>query len=193
MPEDPSNNNRAATEVADLILRLSRAAYADCAGEGLTQAQWIAMRFFSRANRFSRTVSGFAEFHATTRGTASQTIRSLVDKGYLERRPSSRDGRSVQFELTADARNKLAADPLEGIVRAAQQLSATQQSRTVSSLRAVLGELEGASARASSIGACRLCGHLVSDDGSGKRCRLMQESLRDEELGELCVRFDATA
>jgi len=185
------NKTRTATEVADLILQLSRAAYADCAGQGMTPAQWIAMRFFSRANRFSRTVSAFAEYHATTRGTASQTISSLVEKGYLERRPSPRDGRSVEFELTSTARGMLGADPLERVVRAADRLSATQQSRTVAGLRAVLDEFETERDRKSAIGPCRLCGHLRSDAGTGSRCRLMQESLDKDELDDLCVRFDA--
>ncbi|MBT8441168.1 MAG: MarR family transcriptional regulator [Gammaproteobacteria bacterium] len=193
MPSRTPSKNHAATEVADLILQLSRAAYADCARHGLTQAQWIAMRFFSRANRFSRTVSGFAEYHATTRGTASQTVSSLVDKGYLARRPSPRDGRSVEFELTPAARGMLGVDPLERIVRAADRLSVTQQSRTVAGLRAVLDEFETERDCVPAIGPCRLCGHLGTDAETGSRCRLMRESLDKDELDELCVRFNAPA
>ncbi|MFW2403666.1 MAG: MarR family winged helix-turn-helix transcriptional regulator [Gammaproteobacteria bacterium] len=182
---------RAATEVADLILRLSRTAYADCAGQGMTQAQWIAMRFFSRANRFSRTVSGFAEYHATTRGTASQTIRNLVDRGYLARTPSSRDGRSVLFDLTKEGLRKLVADPLESLVDAAESLPDAQRSNTTNGLRALLAELENAAKCQTSIGRCALCGHLRAGTDSGGQCRLMQEPLRAEELDEICVRFDA--
>jgi len=187
-----SGNNHNATDVADLVLQLARAAYADCAATGLTQAQWIALRFFSRTNRFSRTVSGFADFHATTRGTASQTVKSLVEKGYLERRPSERDGRSTQFDLTLLARRKLVEDPLEDVVRAIETLTETQQSKTVAGLRTVLGELEKART-GEAIGVCRLCGHLQMDDGSGYRCRLMGESLQSGELEELCVRYNAHA
>jgi len=185
-----SAKSRHATEVADLVLQLGRAAYADCAASGLTQAQWIALRFFSRANRFSRTVSGFADFHATTRGTASQTVKSLVEKGYLARRPSERDGRSTQFDLTPLATRKLEQDPLEDVVRAIGTLTETQQSKTVFGLRAALGELEKART-GDAIGVCRLCGHLQADDGSGNRCRLMRESLESGELEELCVRHNA--
>ncbi|HKN41440.1 MAG TPA: hypothetical protein VJV87_00945, partial [Sphingomicrobium sp.] len=39
---------------------------------------WMALRFFSRANSFSRTPSAFAEFQATTRGTATQAIKALL-------------------------------------------------------------------------------------------------------------------
>lgn len=182
--------SRHATEVAELVVQLGRAAYANCAADGLTQAQWIAIRYFSRANRFSRTVSAFADFHATTRGTASQTVRSLVEKGYLERRPSDRDGRSAQFDLTALAKRKIDADPLRDVIRAVEALTETQQSRTALGLRAVLGELRRTRS-GNSIGVCRLCGHLQADDGSGARCRLMQESLQSPELEELCARFDA--
>jgi DNA-binding MarR family transcriptional regulator len=185
-----ANVNDDANEFAELILQIGRAAYADQAQSGLTQAQWIALRFFGRANRFSRTVSGFADFHATTRGTASQTIKSLVRNGYLTRRPSERDGRSVQFDLTPTAHRKLVDDPLENVVRAATTLGAKQCVATISSLRSVLGEVQQATHR-ESFGVCRLCGHLRSGEKSGSRCQLMRESLAVGELEEMCTRFQA--
>src|SRR6516165_1271169 len=51
----------------------------------LSPAQWMALRYFARANTFSRTPSAFAEFQATTRGTASQAIKALEAGGYLVR------------------------------------------------------------------------------------------------------------
>ena len=96
MGEQLKTNER---DVAELIARIGRTAYGDGFIEGLTPAQWTALRYFSRANRFSRTVSAFAEFHATTRGTASQTVKGLVKNGFLTRRRSERDRRSVHFDL----------------------------------------------------------------------------------------------
>jgi DNA-binding MarR family transcriptional regulator len=49
----------------------------------LSPAQWMALRYFARANSFSRNPSAFAEFQATTRGTASQAIKALEASGYL--------------------------------------------------------------------------------------------------------------
>ena len=46
---------------------------------GVDTAQLMALRFFARANSFSRTPSAFAEFQATTRGTALQAIKALED------------------------------------------------------------------------------------------------------------------
>jgi len=181
--------DRNAAETADLVLQLGRAAYVDCAAGGLTQAQWIAIRFFTRANRFSRTISGFAQFHATTRGTASQTVKTLVEKGYLERTPSEKDARSVRFDLTALARRKLRDDPLEAVVQAAGRLSADERTDMAVGLRTMLADLRDGR-RQSAAGVCRLCGHL--DRGTGGQsacCRLLQEPLVDTEFEELCVRY----
>lgn len=173
-------------QVADLVLQLARAAYADCAAGGLTQAQWMALRFFARANRFSRNVSGFADFHATTRGTASQTVKSLVEQGYLERTRSDKDGRSIRFDLTPLADEKLAEDPMDGLVRAVRTLGVQQKEQTANGLQQIMISL--ARDRAGSmLGACTLCGHLQTGDTF--HCRLMQESLKSSELEQLCVRF----
>jgi len=185
MASNRSHNDR---QIAELVLQLGRAAYADCASGGLTQAQWMALRFFARANRFSRTISGYADFHATTRGTASQTVKSLLNKGYLTRQPSVRDGRSSQFELTDQAHRKLADDPLDGVVRAAAQLSPEECAGTADGLRQMLRCLGQETGR-SGVGVCALCGHLGAGKDDGYRCKLMREPLETGELEELCVRF----
>src|SRR4029453_16059492 len=101
---------------AYLVLRLSRAGLREGFVEAMTSAQWMALRYFSRDNRFSRTVSAFAEFHATTRGTASQSVKSLIKQGYLARIPSDRDGRSARLDLTDNAKSILVRDPFEVVV-----------------------------------------------------------------------------
>ncbi len=172
--------------VAELALQLGRAAYGDSPADSLTPAQWMALRFFGRANRFSRTVSAFAEFHSTTRGTASQTVKSLVQRGYLTRTRSERDGRSATVELTAKARRKLEEDPFEAVVRAAAELSPAQRSRTAAGLRGILHRLAVDRERAAP-GVCTLCGHLATAGAGRYRCRLMHEPLTAAELGQLCV------
>src|SRR5262249_18874079 len=84
-----------ARETAELLLLVGRLVQADGYEGELSPAQWMALRFFARANSFSRTPSAFAEFQATTRGTASQAIKALEAGGYLMRQQSEADGRSV--------------------------------------------------------------------------------------------------
>src|ERR1700686_3420995 len=63
-----------ARETAELLLQVGRLVQAEGYDGELSPAQWMALRFFARANSFSRPPSAFAEFQATTRGTATQAI-----------------------------------------------------------------------------------------------------------------------
>ncbi len=172
--------------VAELALQLGRAAYGESSAASLTPAQWMALRFFGRANRFSRTVSAFAEFHSTTRGTASQTVKSLVGQGFLTRTRCLRDGRSATFNLTDRGRRQLAGDPFEAVVRAVTTLSPSQRDRTASGLRLILQKLSVDRERPA-LGMCTLCGYLTGGAERGFSCRLMQEPLAPAELEQLCV------
>ena len=107
-----------ARETAELLLLVGRLVQAEGYDGELSPAQWMALRFLARANSFSRTPSAFAEFQATTRGTASQAIKSLGAGGYLVRQRSEADGRSVTLRLTGKGNEALARDPFEVLVRA---------------------------------------------------------------------------
>lgn len=171
---------------AELLVHLARLVHSAAADVSLTPAQWTALRYFASANRLSRTPSAFSEFNATTRGTASQTVKSLVQRGYLTRTRSERDGRSATVDLTAKARRILEDDPFEAVVRAAAGLSPAQRDRTAASLRGILRRLAVDRERAVP-GVCTRCGHLATVGPGSYRCRLMREPLTATELGQLCV------
>ena len=98
-----------ARETAELLLQVGRLVQAEGYDGELSPAQWMALRFFARANPFSRTPSAFAEFQATTRGTATQAIKALEAGGYLVRQPFKTDGRSVSLRLTSKGKKRLHA------------------------------------------------------------------------------------
>jgi DNA-binding MarR family transcriptional regulator len=100
MIKELKTNGRA---IVELIFHLGRIASGEGLVEGLTAAQWAVLRYFSSTNRFSRTPSAFAAFHATTRGTASQTIKSLETQGYLTRLRSEEDNMGTRFPAAASA------------------------------------------------------------------------------------------
>jgi len=101
-----AHSDVSAQTVEKLVVQLGCLARGDGFVADLTVGQWTALRYCSRANRFSRIVSAFAEFHGTTRGTASQTIKSLVQNDYLTQKHSKTDGRSIDFTLTHKSRRK---------------------------------------------------------------------------------------
>jgi DNA-binding MarR family transcriptional regulator len=100
-----------ARETAELLVQVGRRVQAEGYDGELSPAQWMALRFFARANQFSRNPSAFAGFQATTRGTATQTIKSLESGGYLVRQPSKADRRSISLRLTSKGKKALALDP----------------------------------------------------------------------------------
>jgi hypothetical protein len=54
-----------ARETAELLVQVGRRVQAEGYDGGLSPAQWMALRFFARANQFSRNPSAFAGFQAT--------------------------------------------------------------------------------------------------------------------------------
>jgi DNA-binding MarR family transcriptional regulator len=179
--------------VAELIARLACLAHGDGFVVDLTPAQWTALRYFASANRFSRTPSAFAEFHGTTRGTASQTTKSLVAQGYLVRTRSETDGRSARLDLTDKGRAILTDDPFEALVRAAGALPPSAGSQLANALERMLGQVARERCK-QPFGTCTACEHL-EDDGRCRdgrrpfRCGCVGEPLAEAELQQLCINF----
>ncbi len=179
--------------IAELVLHLGRMASGDRLAKYLSAAQWAALRYFARANRFSRTPSAFAAFHGTTRGTASQTIKGLETQGYLTRMRSEADGRSARLDLTDKARAILVNDSFEALVRAADTLPPSVRGHFVSTLQRMLHQV-AREKDASTFGICTSCEHLEGD-GCGREgqahyaCGLLSEPLLLKELDDLCINF----
>ena len=125
-------------ETAELLVLMGRLVQAEGYRGELSPAQWMALRFLARANQFSRNPSAFAEFQATTRGTASQVIKVLEAGGYLVRQRSEADGRSVALRLTDKGKEAIARDPFEALVRAVDSLDPEEQTAMHGALRRVL-------------------------------------------------------
>jgi DNA-binding MarR family transcriptional regulator len=185
-----------ARETAELLVQVGRLVQAEGYDGELSPAQWMALRFFARANLFSRNPSAFAEFQATTRGTATQTIKSLKAGGYLVRQPSKADKRSVSLRLTSKGKKTLARDPFEVLVRAVDSLDAKERTAMRRALRQVVSTLATNGAHRK-IGVCQDCTHLGREMGgnlpsaslSAAECLLLRVPIQPEDLSLLCVHF----
>lgn len=173
--------------IAELLVHLGRATQSEDARSELTAAQWTCLRFFARANGSTRTPSAFASFQATTRGTASQIIKSLERRGLVSRTRSERDRRSVCFDLTEEGRAMLDNDPLRVLVGLIDGLEDAESARfeaTLSGLASALAEKRGVP----SFGTCRDCGHFGTT-GVAAYCACMAAELAADETTRLCVRY----
>jgi len=187
-------------ETAELLLLLGRFVQAEGYHGDLSPAQWMALRYFARANPFSRTPSAFAEFQATTRGTASQAIKALETGGYLVRQRSEADGRSISLRLTDKGHEAKAHDPFEVLACAVDSLDADEQTAMHHALHHVLTTVT-ASGPHRHFGVCQDCAHLggetccssTSATRSALKCLLFGVPIEPEDAGLLCVHFQPTS
>jgi len=179
---------------ANLLERIAQLGKADESSGDLYPAQWAALRYLLRANRFSRTPMALTRYFGTTRGTMSQTIIALERKGYVSREPSGRDKRSVDVALTPKGRAKLAEDP---VLALADNIQQTLQTRT-GSLRQMLESILAGLIRANEgrmFGQCRTCRFFERSGGPSAgqphRCGLLKAGLSDEDSQHICVEHEA--
>jgi DNA-binding MarR family transcriptional regulator len=185
-----------ARKTAELLVQAGRLVQAEGYDGELSPAQWMALRYFARANPFSRTPSAFAEFQATTRGTASETIKALEAGGYLVRQRSKADGRSVSLQLTSKGRRMLARDPFEVLVRAIEKLDAKARAAMHHALHQVLTTV-AASGAYQRFGVCqdcaylegKICRNLTDVSRTVPECQLFGVTIPLEDTGLLCVHY----
>src|SRR5438876_2848227 len=191
-----SARETSARETAELLLQAGRLVQAEGYDGDLSPAQWMALRYFARANPFSRTPSAFAEFQATTRGTASQAIKALEAGGYLVRQRSRADGRSVSLRLTDKGHEAVARDPFEVLVSAVDSLDAEEQIAMRDALHQVLTTVAASGAHRR-FGVCQDCTYLggetccssTSATRSALECLLFGVPIESEDAGLLCAYF----
>ena len=183
----------AAAVIGRLLERVGRMARGLQYACGLNPAQWDALRYLAQANRHSRTPSALAAYLGATKGTTSQTVSALEEKGLLRRLSESADRRSVQLELTKEGSALLASDPLFDLEETIAALDPSAQSGLVVALEELLRAL-AARRSVAQFGVCQRCGHLQGECGSGSaHCGLLGEALSPADTGLLCVDFVAGA
>ena len=177
--------------VAELLVHVGRAARSEEGQSDLTAAQWACLRFLARANDSTRTPSGFASFQATTRGTASQIIKSLEKLGLIARHRSDADGRSMRLDLTGAGRALQSRDPLGRLTGVIETLSSAEQAQflgLLSRIASAVADLRQGTA----FGTCRDCQHFTPSLGGGL-CACMAEELATDDITQLCGSYRGPA
>ncbi len=177
--------------VADLIERLGRLTGTLQRSGGLVPAQWEALRYLARANRYSRHPGALAAFLGATKGTVSQTVIALERKGLVVRSNDPKDRRSVHIDLTEAGRGVLAKDPLGDLVDAARALPETAAVRLAADLKVLLWSLQQRHGRPG-FGVCGSC-HFFQRNAAGEeaggphRCGVTREPLSDADARHICI------
>lgn len=171
-----------------LLERLARLVHNDAHAGGLRPTQWEALRYLSRANRFSRTPGALTAYFGMTKGTVSQTLAALERKGLVAKATASGDRRSIMLDLTKAGIAHLSDDPLhelEGAIDALPKAAGeTLRDGLESVMKSMLVQRGGRA-----FGVCRTCRHfqLKHADGAPHYCALLSEPLSQGDSEQICA------
>ncbi len=180
-------------DIAELVDRLGRIAHALQFTGGLNPAQWEALRYLARANRYSCSPSALAAYLRTTKGTVSQTLITLESKGYVRRTRGRVDRRSVDLSLTEEGRKMLRNDPIGLIERVGDDLPLPVRQALTDGMDKLLKSLNRAQGHPT-FGVCTGCSYCLrpagqSHGGAPCYCGLAQDPLTEEDTRLICVDF----
>lgn len=185
---DSSNDGANVVSALERLSRLMRAG--EHAGD-LNPVQWEALRYLSRANRFSNSPIAMTRYLGSTKGTVSQTIKALERKGYIAKTARGLERRSIVLALTDKGRDMLSNDPLTAFSKSVGELRGKTVRRLSKGLGALL-EAELVRTEQPRFGACISCRYFRErgreGDASGPHsCMLFDAGLSDVEAQLICV------
>lgn len=180
---------------ADAFMRVISLLYRTQQDHGLSRAQWIALRYFGRANKLSRTVSGYARYHAVTVGAASQMVKALVSKRLLSTAASETDKRVVQVDPTEKGEALLDEDPMHQLVNAINFLPDRSQQELITCLLELMDCLADSKQDAGffSCPTCVFHKTLFDQQNRGEKdfCLIQNEPIDSSEIHKICVNYQA--
>ena len=174
-------------DISTLIERLARVVQNDTFAADLKPTQWEALRYLSKANRFSCNPTALTAYLGVTKGTVSQTINALERKGLLKKASVTGDKRQVKLSLTTKGKKLLSKDPINEIKIACEQMTQSQQTELRHSLKSLLINTLEIRERAP-FGACKNCMYFRKNvkQGSPHYCGLLEAPLSNEDSEKIC-------
>ena len=173
--------------IRELINRLARLDATSAWHGDLNPTQRAVLSYLSRANRFSRSPSHVAEYLGSTRGTVSQTFKSLTQKGYVTEQRSQTDKRAIRFDLSkkgllATGEPNLMSQAISGMdPRSRRDLTSALEALAQSMLAENGGRV---------FGVCSQCKHFSSQQNTNY-CTLLSEQLSPIDATKICHEQEA--
>ncbi|GEM44719.1 MarR family winged helix-turn-helix transcriptional regulator [Deinococcus cellulosilyticus] len=149
---------------------------------GLHPVHFEVLHYLSACNRFSNTPQAIIEYLGITKGTLSQSLKLLEQKGYLSRSMDLKDRRIVHFDLTG-AGEAILAEHLQETRQLLEHLAPPEQASVEKALELLLGKMieqQGGKP----FGVCRTCKYHRSDESSW--CSLLQLPLEHPAPDKIC-------
>lgn len=183
-----------AQRVIVLLDRLGRLTRELQFANGLNPAQWEALRFIAQANKYSRSPTALAEYLGATKGTVSQTLIALENKGLITRCKKTEDRRQVELCLTSEGQAMLGNDPMQTLERASTEIADELGAEMVKGLTRLLHDLQSRH-QVADFGVCQDCSLFcvntqgIADAGT---CGSNGETIDAVEKTKICVNYKTT-
>lgn len=148
--------------------------------EGLQLVHFEVLQYLNLCNRFSDTPQALSKYLGQTKGSISQTLKFLEQRGFLDRRTDEQDRRVTHLGLTKAARACLAR--MARAVVPVEDLGVELRE----TLQAVLKAWQRSVGQAG-FGQCQSCRYNETR-GQGKfYCALVEVPLTSADVRKLCV------
>jgi len=164
-------------ERLSLLLRSSQRQVA--AENGVQLVHLEILIFLLSANRYSDTPAAITEYLGVTKGTVSQSLKLLEERGFIGKESDPSDARLVHCRLS-EAGRKLAS---ESFPAAAMDLNDSTALDLLPGLEAYLRSLQRANGH-QTFGVCKTCQHFGAERPGF--CGLTSEPLSDQDAGQIC-------
>lgn len=180
---DPDN------AVHDIIERLGNLVRADvraaCHAQGVRPVQFEALNYLAQCNRYSDTPQAVAEYLGLTKGTVSQTLKVLEEKGLIQKQDDKQDRRVVHLKPTARGRRLVTQVlPSKSVANGIRNLPVNEQHATLECLQRLLRSIQQANGL-KTFAPCHTC-RFNQQSEDGYFCELTQEPLADSDVSLLC-------
>ena len=177
-------------QIYDYLERLNNLLRADSrrggAEYGLQPIQLEALHYLSICNRYSDTPMATTEYLGQTKGTVSQTLKVLENKGLLTRHADSADKRLVHLKVSRDGKKLLKASiPTPLFTRACEALTDKNQSKILKALEELLVTMQQTN-NMKTFGVCYSCQYHQKVGNNRFYCNLTKEALSAEDVQLIC-------
>ena len=150
---------------------------------GLQPVQIDALTYLTQCNRYSNTPQAVVEYLGLTKGTVSQSLKVLEQKGLLRRQPDKQDKRVVHLTPTAKGK-KLIENAIADKSLAPALANSTQITELASVLRSTLRKVQQMNKR-KAFAACHTC-RFNEHNKKGYVCGLTHEPLSAQDIQLIC-------
>lgn len=152
---------------------------------GLQPVQIEILRYLSICNQYSNNAKSVTEYLGQTKGTVSQTLKVLENKGLLVKQSDLVDKRITHLTVTAQG-TKLLKDiiPSSIFTKANESLTETEANGIQEAIKTLLLTVLRSNDM-KSFGICSSC-RYHNKRAEGYYCALLQKPLANEEISLIC-------